>query len=102
MNKKEGGIRDLILEYLLDEDVLKKKIPDKKIEFGFEFTFPPGRNPRGQLIGQTMFVFQPKARNFIIITIGTQLSPAHIKALKDLTPKFFMALRKLFLIPSIN
>ena len=44
MKENSSNIRDLIQEYLLDEGLLRNKLPDadKKLEFGFQFVFPPG------------------------------------------------------------
>jgi hypothetical protein len=81
--------------------MLRTQIPDseKKLEFGFQFLFPPG--PKGHL----MVVYKPKNKDIIIVSTGTQISPQHIDALKSLGEKkklkFFMELRKLFLLKDV-
>ena len=96
---EESEIKKLIQEYLLDEGILREKVKDPKIEFGFRFTFPPG--PTGKI----MFVIKPKNKELIIITIGTQISDSHINALNSLNDnkkmQFFMELRKFFLLKDV-
>ena len=43
MTDNESNIKHLIQEYLLDEGLLRKKIPidDKKLEFGYQDILPP-------------------------------------------------------------
>ena len=101
MTIKENDIKNQIREYLIDEGILRTKIPDSedKIEFGFRFVFPPG--PKGH----HMVVFKPKNKDLIIINAGTQISPPHVEALNSLGEqkkfKFFMELRKLFLLRNV-
>ncbi|MFW9899187.1 MAG: DUF2299 family protein [Candidatus Thorarchaeota archaeon] len=96
---EESEIKNLIQEYLLDEGILREKVKDPKIEFGFRFTFPPGP------IGKIMFVIKPKNKDLIIITIGTQISDPHINALNSLNDnkkmQFFVELRKFFLLKDV-
>ena len=96
---EESEIKKLIQEYLLDEGILREKVKDPKIEFGFRFTFPPGP------IGKIMFVIKPKNKDLIIITIGTQISEPHINALNSLDDnkkmQFFVELRKFFLLKDV-
>jgi hypothetical protein len=101
MTNIESEIKNQIREYLIDEGILRTQIPDSenKIEFGFRFVFPPG--PKGH----QMVVFKPKNKDLIIINAGTQVSPPHIEALNSLGEdkkiKFFMELRKLFLLKNV-
>ena len=96
---EESKIRNLIREYLLDEGILREKIKDQKIDFGFQFAFPPGQ------ISKIMFVIKPKNKDIIIVTIGTQISDPHINALNSLNDnkkmQFFMELRKFFLLKDV-
>ena len=95
----EINIKSLVQEYLLDEGILREKIKDSKIEFGFQFVFPPGT------ISKIMVVLKPKNKQLIIITIGTQISESHIQALNSLAPnkklQFFMDLKKFFLLKDV-
>ena len=101
MTSEESEVKKQIREYLIDEGILRTQIPDSenKIEFGYRFVFPPG--PKGHL----MVVFKPKNKDLIIINAGTQISPPHIEALNSLGEekklKFFMELRKLFLLKDV-
>jgi len=51
----------LIQEYLLDEGILRKKLKNPNIEFGFQFAFPPSSK------GHPMSVTNPKGKDFILI-----------------------------------
>jgi len=95
----------LILEYLSDENLQPNKISDTKLEFGFKFIYPPGRDPHGRSIGKGMVVFMPKNKDLLIISVGTQISPLHVKALGSLEiskkMQFFMDIRKHFVLKDV-
>lgn len=108
MSVKESKIKNSIREYLIEEGLLREKIqdPQSRLEFGFQFSFPPGNDPTtGHPIGQIMAVFKPKNKDLIIISIGTQISPPHVNALDSLGEErkmqFFIELRKFFLIKDV-
>ena len=95
----ESKIKSLIRDYLLDEGILREKLKDPKIEFGFQFIFPPSS------ASKIMFVIKPLNKEFIIISIGTQISELHIQALNtlDINKKmeFFIELKKFFLLKDV-
>ena len=101
MTDNESNIKHLIQEYLLDEGLLRKKIPinDKKLEFGFQFIFPPSP------IAQKMVVLKPNNKDLIIISNPIQIAPQQVDALNALEDnkklQFFMDLRKFFLIRDV-
>lgn len=105
MTTNEGKIKSLIQEYLLEEGLLRQKIPNnkKKIDFGFQFVFPHVPSPSP--IEQKMVVFKPRNKNLIIISNPIQIAPQHIDALNSLEEskkfQFFMDLRKFFLIKDV-
>ncbi|MFX0022412.1 MAG: DUF2299 family protein [Candidatus Hermodarchaeota archaeon] len=105
MSAKESKIKQLIQDYLLDEGLLREKISDPKLDFGFRFIFPPGTDPLGRQVGRSMVVFQPKDKNLIIVSLGIQISEPHVKALDSLENNkklnFFMDLRKSFLLKDV-
>lgn len=105
MSDKESIIRHSIQEYLLDEGLLREKISDQKLEFGFQFIFPPGNNPLGRPIGRKMAVIKPKNKDLIVIILGTQIAKPHIDALNSLKEnrkiQFYWELRKFFLIKDL-
>lgn len=105
MSNKESKIKQLIREYLLDEGLLREKIDDPKLDFGFQFIFPHGKDPLGRQIGRNMIVFRPKNKGLVIVRIGIQISEPHINALntlkKEKKMKYFMDLRKSFLLKDI-
>ena len=105
MSSKESKIERLIREYLLDEESLRKNIKDPKLQFGFQFIFPPGKDPTGRPIGKMMAVFQPKSKDLVIISLGTQVSKPHVDALNSLKEdrrmSFFIDLRKFFLLKDV-
>lgn len=85
-------MKEKIRNYLLDEEILRKRIKSENVEFGFQFVFPPGKHKRVQ----SMNVFQPKQKDLIIISIGTQISPPHVESLEKqgAEMEFFKELRK--------
>jgi len=101
----DDKIKYLILEYLSDENLQPNKIPDDKLDFGFQFTYPPGKDPLGRSIGKSMVVFKPKNKDILILTVGTQISPPHVNALNSLDQnkknQFFMDIRKHFLLKDV-
>ncbi|MFX1275009.1 MAG: DUF2299 family protein [Promethearchaeota archaeon] len=99
MSDNKINIKELIQEYLLDEGILREKLSNPKLEFGFLIAFPPGLNT-----GNKLNVFMPKNKDFIIISIGTQISQEHANSLNSIGEKkmhFFMSLRKLFLSKNV-
>ena len=105
MSIKESKIKQLIREYLLDEGLLRGKIDDPKLDFGFQFIFPPGKDPLGRQIGRNMVVINPKKKDLLIVSLGIQISNLHVKALNTLDDvkkmSFFMELRKSFLLKDV-
>ncbi|MBY9012424.1 MAG: DUF2299 family protein [Candidatus Lokiarchaeota archaeon] len=101
MTDSVSNIKDLIQEYLLDEGLLRNKIPldDKKLEFGFQFIFPPGP------IAQKMVVIKPKSKDLIIISNPIQIAPQQVEALNALEENrkifFFVDIRKFFLAKDV-
>ncbi|MHA2186093.1 MAG: DUF2299 family protein [Promethearchaeota archaeon] len=84
MPESDSKSKRLIREYLLDEGLLREKVSNPKLEFGFQFIFPPGNDPAGRPIGRRMVVIKPKNRKLIVISLGTQISQQHIDALNSL------------------
>lgn len=105
MPESDSKSKQLIQEYLLDEGLLREKVSNPKLEFGFQFIFPPGNDPVGRPIGRKMVVIKPKNRKLIVISLGTQISKQHIDALNSLEDdkkmQFFWDLRKFFLIKDL-
>jgi hypothetical protein len=105
MSNKDSKIKILIQEYLLDEGLLREKITNPKLDFGFQFMFPPGKDPMGRPVGRNMVVIKPKQKNLIVISLPTQISKPHIDALNSLKEnrklQFFWDLRKFFLIKDL-
>jgi hypothetical protein len=101
MTDNESKIKHLIQEYLLDEGLLRNKLPpdDKKIDFGFQFIFPPGP------IEQKMVVIKPKNKDLIIVSNPMQIAPQQVEALKALKDNrqfyFFVDIRKFFLAKDV-
>ena len=103
MTDNTNNIKNLIQDYLLDEGLLRNKIPidEKKLEFGFQFVFPNTKGP----VGQKMVVIKPKNNDLIIISNRIQIAPQQVEALNSLENNgkifFFMDIRKFFLIKDI-
>jgi hypothetical protein len=105
MTDKESKIKLLIQEYLLDEGLLREKISDPKIDFGFQLVFPPGNDSTGRPVGRRMVVLKPKNKDLIVISLGTQISKPHIDTLNSLKDnrkmQYFWDLRKFFLVKDL-
>lgn len=101
MTDSENNIKQLIQEYLLDEGLLRNKLPldDKKLDFGFQFVFPPGP------IAQKMVVLKPKNKDLIIVSNPIQIAPQQVEALNALKDNrkiyFFIDVRKFFLAKDV-
>ena len=99
MGDQENEIKYMIQEYLIEEGILKQKITNPNLDFGYMISFPPGVKNFHK-----MNVFKPKNKDFIIILIATQISNQHVKALDSLGDKklrFFTSLRKIFLLKDV-
>ncbi|MFW9821405.1 MAG: DUF2299 family protein [Candidatus Thorarchaeota archaeon] len=105
MSDIKNVTKNLVQEYLLDEGLLREKITDPKLDFGFQFIFPPGNDPSGRPIGRAMVVIKPKKKTLISIILGTQISNPHIETLNSLKDnrkmQFFWDLRKFFLVKDL-
>ncbi|MFX0188769.1 MAG: DUF2299 family protein [Candidatus Hodarchaeota archaeon] len=94
---KKSKIEHLIREYLLDEGILREKIPDpdSKLEFGFIFSYPPRSK------GNRMTIFKLKDKDSIILSLQTQMPKKEIKTFDSLKNndkiQFFAFLRKYFI-----
>ncbi|MBD3213288.1 MAG: DUF2299 domain-containing protein [Candidatus Lokiarchaeota archaeon] len=103
MTANAQHLEEIIRDYLLDEGILRKRIDNENLEFGYQFEFPPfteGGNKRGQ----NMVVYQPKKKDLIIISIATQISPPHVEALESVDGRkirFFVELKKLLLLRNL-
>ena len=98
--KKESKIKILIWEYLMDEGLMRGNVKDPKLDFGFNFIFPGGVDPKGRQIGRGFTIIKPKNKDFIEIRCGTTISPEHIKKLGDKKKHFFAQLQKYLLSKS--
>ena len=98
--KKENKIKILIREYLMDEGLMRGNVKDPKLDFGFNFIFPGGLDPKGRQIGRGFTIIKPKNKDFIEIRCGTTISPKHIEKLGDKKKHFFAQLQKYLLSKS--
>ncbi len=105
MTQVDEKLRHLIMDYLSDEGILKEKIPDPKLDFGYQFYFPPGVDPQGRQRGQVMAVYKPINKDILIFSIGTQIADVHVNALnasgENRKMQFFVDLRKVFLMKDV-
>jgi hypothetical protein len=94
-------LEELIRDYLLEEGLLRERLPDphSKLDFGFVFSYPPG--PKGQQMNS----FKPKNKNYVVIAIRTKISKSQIGILNssknNIKTQFYNALRKLFLMKEV-
>jgi len=99
MSAKEDLTKRIVRKYLLDEELLRKKASDDRFEFGFQFVYPPSTK------AFPMSVVKPKGKDFIVISIGIQMSKQRIDALESLKnnkkQEFFIELKKFFILKNV-
>ena len=99
MSAKESLTKRMVRKYLLDEELLRKKASDDRFEFGFQFVYPPSTK------AFPMSVVKPKGKDFIVISIGIQMSKQRIDALNSLKndkkQEFFTELKKFLIIKNV-
>ncbi len=97
-------LRDMIKEYLSDAE-LKETLHDPKLELGFRFMFPPGKNPQGRPIGRPFTVVKVKNKNVLELSSLINISPDHTEKLdameKGSKEKFFKTLIKTFFLKEV-
>jgi hypothetical protein len=95
MSKNNIQIKNIIKKYLSEEKILKGRVSDSKLDFGYVFSFPPGPQ------NQQMSVFKLKSRDFIQIAIRVQLADNHKNRLQSLENnkerEFFNSIRRYFI-----
>jgi len=83
---------ELIVRYLNEEGLLKKKVKSPNIEFGYIFRFPPGQER------QSMQVVNPLNTDYIVISLGIQIPDVFVQALNAIEPQkkiqFYIDIRK--------
>ena len=99
MSVKENLTKRIIRKYLSDEDLLTKEVSDPRFEFGFQFGYPPSSK------AYPMSVVKPKKKDFVVISIGIQMSNQRINALNSLKDNkkqdFFTYLKKFFIVKNV-
>lgn len=93
--QKTKKVEDLLVRYLKEENVLRKKITNPNYEFGYTFGFPPGQQQH------PLQVVMPKGKDYIAISLGVQIQDVFIKALDAIKPQkkiqFYNDVRKFLL-----
>ncbi len=103
MDNNKQDIQNLIKIYLEQEGLLDKIIEEPGIKFGFQFNYPFSKDLSSQK-NQSIVLYQPNNKDFLIISISTQISKHHSKLfLNDLNRKnqFFMDIKKIILIKNL-
>ena len=104
MKMGESKLKRLIEEYLSDAE-LKETIHDPKLELGFRFMFPSGKDPRGRSIGRPFTVIKAKVKNVLEISSQITISSEHIEKFRAMEKgskeKFFKNLTKIFLLKEV-
>lgn len=93
--QKSKKAEELLVRYLKEEKVLRKKIINPKIEFGYVFGFPPRQQQ------QSMQVVHPKESDYVVISLGIQIPDVFVQALNAIEPQkkvqFYIDIRKFLL-----
>ncbi len=104
MSEPKSKLKSIIREYL-SETELKETLHDPKLDLGFRFIFPKGKNPQGKPIGRPFTVIKSKKKNILEISSPVVISEEHIKILnstdKRAKDKFFRKLTKTFLLKEV-
>ncbi|MBN1215298.1 MAG: DUF2299 family protein [Candidatus Lokiarchaeota archaeon] len=103
MDNNNQDIQNLIKIYLEQEGLLEKTIEEPDIKFGFQFNYPFSKDLSYQN-NQSIVLYQPINKDFLIISISTQISKHHSKMLlNDLNRKyqFFLDIKKIILIKNL-
>jgi hypothetical protein len=90
--QKSKKAEELLVRYLDEEELLRKKVSNPNIEFGYIFKFPP-RQQR-----QSMQVVHPLKSDYIVISLGIQVPDVFVQALNTIEPhkkvQFYIDIRK--------
>ncbi|MBY9007880.1 MAG: DUF2299 family protein [Candidatus Lokiarchaeota archaeon] len=103
MTKYAQNIENSIRDFLFKEGLLKEKIIVPDLKFGFQFTFPLFTESSEEK-GQLMVIYQPLNKNFLIISIATQISEYHTDILMNSSDKknqFFIDIKKIILLKNL-
>lgn len=102
MPKIYATFEERIIDYCLEEGILREKLPsNENFEFGYLIEYPPN-NP----LPKRLSIFQPKNKHFIIIQLAVQISEEHIKGFERLPQQnakliYFEFLNRSFLSKNI-
>jgi len=104
MSEPKSKLKSIIREYL-SETELKETLHDPKLDLGFRFIFPKGKNPQGRPLGRPFTVVKTKNKSFLDISSPVTISEEHIKILNSMKKvakdKFFRKLTKTFLLKEV-
>ena len=100
----EMKLKAVIKEYLAEAE-LKETLHDPKLELGFRFIFPKGKNKQGKPIGRPFTVVKSKTKNILEISSPVPISKEHVQKLdlmeQGSKQKFFRNLMKTFLLKEV-
>ena len=95
----EDKLKNVIKEYLSNTE-LKETLHDDKLELGFRFLFPKGKNPDGKPLGRPFTVVKEMKKDILEISSNVSISKQHVDAFdsmeKGAKQKFFKNLAKVF------
>ena len=74
---EEKNPSDLFRKWLTDENIFKSTIKDERLNFGFNFTFPPGSPVTFSVVQQKNMT------DSVIVTLGIQVSQEHQRIMRS-------------------
>lgn len=97
----ESKLKSIVLGYLSELETVDP-ILNPKLDFGYKFLFPKGKDPRGNPIGRTFSVVKPKSQNILDISRGIGIPKEYIDAFNKMgegsEQKFIKNLIKILLL----
>ncbi|KKN13177.1 hypothetical protein LCGC14_1009050 [marine sediment metagenome] len=75
----EPRLTAIIKDYLSDTE-LKETLHDQKLDLGFRFIFPKGKNPQGIAVGKPFTIVKAKKRRVLEISSSITLTGEPLKS----------------------
>jgi hypothetical protein len=96
----ERRLKNILRKYLSSGTTIGPEIKNPKIDFGFRFAFPKGKDKQGKPMGRPFSLVKEKKWDHFEIISPTTISPNHIKILNSMKEnkqkQLFSDLKKVF------
>ena len=96
----EKRLKNILRKYLSSGTIIGPEIKDPKIDFGFRFSFPKGKDKQGKPMGRPFILVKEKKWDYFEISSPTTIAPNHVKIMDSMKEnkrkQFFSDLIKVF------